>query len=65
MKKIIITIIALGGVGILFWQQGLEKKEIWVQIIGFAALFFVMARLSAKTPSKHQDNQEEDNQENV
>lgn len=64
MKKIIIAIIALGGIGVLFWQQSIESKGIWFQIIGFMALFFVMARLSAKTPSKHQDNQE-GNQKNV
>lgn len=65
MKKIIIAIIALVGIGVLFWQQSLEKKGVWFQIIGFIALFFIMVRLSAKTPSKHQDNQQEDDQENV
>lgn len=65
MKKIIITIIALVGIGVLFWQQNIEKKGIWFQVIGFVTLFFIMARLSAKTPSKNQDNKEEDNQENV
>lgn len=58
MKKVVSVLVIAIAIGILFWQQSLEKREVVFQVIAFMALFFGMARLSAKTPSKNQDKEE-------
>ncbi|AIN74035.1 hypothetical protein SL053_001706 [Flavobacterium psychrophilum] len=45
----------------LFWNQNTIKPSLWIKIIGLVLFFYGMMKLSAKTPSKNQDNQ--DNQE--
>lgn len=42
----------------LIWEQTKVKPNIWLQIIGVVLFFYGMARLSAKTPSKNQENEE-------
>ena len=58
MKKILFVLLIIAAIGILFWQQSLEKKQLVFQIIGFVCLFYGMARLSAKTPSKYKNEDE-------
>lgn len=58
MKKVVSVLVIVFAIGILFWQQSLEKREVVFQVIAFMALFFGMARLSAKTPSKNQYKEE-------
>ena len=42
----------------LFWNQNNVKPSLWIKIIGIVVFFFGMMKLSAKTPSKNQDNEE-------
>lgn len=59
MKKSIHILIIAMAIGILFWQQSMEKRQVVFQVIAFVALFYGMARLSAKTPSKNQDKEKQ------
>jgi hypothetical protein len=45
--------------GLLIWEQSKAKPSVWIQVIGVVFFFYGMMRLSAKTPSKNQDNDEE------
>jgi glucose uptake protein GlcU len=54
LNIIIILVIA----GLLIWEQSKEKPSVWIQVIGVVCFFYGMMRLSAKTPSKNQDNEE-------
>ncbi len=42
----------------LFWNQNTVKPSLWIKIIGIVVFFFGMMKLSTKTPSKNQDNEE-------
>ena len=44
--------------GILVWEQTKEKPAVWIQVIGVILFFYGMSRLSRKTPSKNQENEE-------
>ncbi len=44
--------------GILIWEQGKEKPNVWIQVVGVILFFYGMSRLSAKTPSKNNENEE-------
>jgi uncharacterized membrane protein YbhN (UPF0104 family) len=57
VKSIYIILIASAGV-LLLWEQNKEKHTIWIQIIGIIIFFYGMMKLSAKTPSKNQENEE-------
>lgn len=59
MKKIIFILLILVAVGVLFWQQNLQEKKVWFQVIAFLVLFYGVAKLSAKLPSKNNGNEEE------
>ena len=43
----------------LFWNQNTVKPSLWIKVIGIIIFFYGMMKLSAKTPSKNQDNEEE------
>jgi glucose uptake protein GlcU len=51
-------IIMLVIAGLLIWEQTKEKPSIWIQVVGIVFFFYGMIKLSAKTPSKNQDNEE-------
>ena len=63
MKKIISILLILVAIGVLFWQQSQDTKQVWFQIIAFVVLFYGMSRLSAKVPSKHKLEEEEENKD--
>ena len=42
----------------LFWNQNTVKPSLWIKIIGIVLFFLGMMKLSSKTPSKNQDNEE-------
>ena len=42
----------------LFWNHNTVKPSLWIKIIGIVLFFLGMMKLSAKTPSKNQDNEE-------
>lgn len=44
--------------GFLIWDQTKLKPNIWIQSLGILLFFYGMSQLSSKTPSKNQENQE-------
>ena len=59
MKKLLLPIIII-AILIAFYEQSLEKKNVYILVIAIAVFMFGMMKLSAKTPSKNQDKEEED-----
>ena len=55
--KIIIMILAIS---VALYEQVSSEKNIYVTVIAIAVFMFGMMQLSAKTPSKNQDKEEED-----
>lgn len=58
MKKLLLPIMILAIV-IAFIEQSKEDKNNYILLISFVVFMFGMMRLSAKTPSKNQENSEE------
>lgn len=58
MKKFLIPIMIIA---ILFalYEQSKADKNVYVMVIAIVIFMFGMMRLSAKTPSKNQDKEEE------
>lgn len=44
---------------ILFWNNTSNNSNLWIKIACFVLFFLLMMKLSAKTPSKNNDNTEE------
>ena len=59
MKKFIIPIMVI-AILVAFYEQKSEEKNVYVMVIAIAVFMFGMMRLSAKTPSKNQDKEEDD-----
>lgn len=59
MKKILLPIMIIAII-IAFYEQSLEKKNIYVQVISILIFMFGMMKLSAKVPSKNQDKEDYD-----
>ncbi len=59
MKKIVIPIMLIAIV-VAFYEQTTADKNVYVTVIAMAVFMFGMMRLSAKTPSKNQEKEEED-----
>ena len=57
IKNIYIIVMVLIAIA-LFWNQNTVKPSLWIKVIGIIIFFFGMMKLSAKTPSKNQDNEE-------
>ena len=55
--KIIIMILAIS---VAFYEQVSEEKNIYIMIIAIVVFMFGMMQLSAKTPSKNPEKEEED-----
>lgn len=62
MKKIYIPIMALAGVFALF-EQSKEKPNVYIMIVAIVVFMYGMMRLTAKVPSRNQDNSEENDSE--
>ena len=58
MKKLLLPIMII-AVLIAFYEQSLEKKNVYISVIAIAVFMFGMMKLSAKTPSKNQDKEED------
>jgi len=58
MKKIIILIMAL-AIGIAFYEQTSADKNVYIMVVAIVIFMMGMMRLSSKTPSKNQDNNED------
>ena len=59
MKKIIIPIMIVAII-VALYEQSSAQKNVYVMVIAIIVFMFGMMRLSAKTPSKNQDKEEED-----
>jgi hypothetical protein len=59
MKKILIPIMIIAII-IAFYEQSKEEKNTYIIIIAIVVFMFGMMRLSAKTPSKNQEQEGED-----
>jgi hypothetical protein len=55
--KILIMVFAIS---IALYQQVSEDKNIYITVIAIVVFMFGMMQLSAKTPSKNQEKEEED-----
>ncbi|MCC9064195.1 hypothetical protein [Flavobacterium piscisymbiosum] len=55
--KILIMILAIS---VALYEQVSAEKNIYITVIAIVVFMFGMMQLSAKTPSKNQDKQEED-----
>lgn len=55
--KILIMILAIS---IALYEQVSEEKNIYITVIAIVVFMFGMMQLSAKTPSKNQEKEEED-----
>ncbi|APA00661.1 MULTISPECIES: hypothetical protein [Flavobacterium] len=58
MKKIIFPIMLIAIV-VAFYEQTSAEKNVYVTVVAMAVFMFGMMRLSAKTPSKNQEKDEE------
>jgi hypothetical protein len=58
MKKVLIPIMIV-AILIAFYQQVTAEKNVYIMVIAITVFMFGMMRLSAKTPSKNQDKEEE------
>lgn len=55
--KILIMILAIS---VALYEQVSAEKNIYITIVAIVVFMFGMMQLSAKTPSKNQDKEEED-----
>jgi hypothetical protein len=58
MKKLLLPIMII-AILIAFYEQSLEKKNVYISVIAIAVFMFGMMKLSAKTPSKNQDKDDD------
>ncbi|MSP84737.1 MAG: hypothetical protein EXR18_02770 [Flavobacteriaceae bacterium] len=58
MKKLLLPIMII-AILIAFYEQSLEKKNVYILVIAVAVFMFGMIKLSAKTPSKNQDKEDD------
>ena len=58
MKKLLIPMMVI-AICVAFYEQSKSDKNIFVVIIAIAIFMIGMMKLSAKTPSKNQENEDE------
>lgn len=58
MKKYLIPMMAV-AILIALYEQSKEETNLYIMIIAIVLFMFGMMRLSAKTPSKNQDKEDE------
>ena len=59
MKKVSLPIMIIAII-IAFYEQSLEKKNVFIQVFSIVIFMIGMMKLSAKVPSKNQQNKEDD-----
>jgi hypothetical protein len=59
MKKFLLPIMIIAII-IAFYEQSLEKKNVYIQVISIVFFMIGMMKLSAKVPSKNQEKEEDD-----
>lgn len=58
MKKLFIPMMVI-AICVAIYEQNKSDKNIYIIVIAIAFFMFGMMKLSAKTPSKNQDNDDE------
>jgi hypothetical protein len=58
MKKLLIPMMVI-AICVAFYEQSKSDKNIFVVVISVAIFMIGMMKLSAKTPSKNQENEDE------
>ncbi len=58
MKKLLIPILFIAAF-IAVYEQSKEKPNVYIMCIAIVIFMFGMMRLSAKIPSKNQDNEDD------
>ena len=58
MKKLLLPIMII-AILIAFYEQSLEKKNVYISVVAIAVFMFGMMKLSTKTPSKNQDKEDD------
>lgn len=56
--KGIYIVIMIFVAGFLIFESSRQKPNVWLEVIGVVVFFYGMMRLSAKTPSKNNENEE-------
>lgn len=59
MKQLMILIMAI-AFGIALYEQSKPEKNVYLMVMALIVFMYGMMRLSAKTPSKNQDKEEND-----
>jgi hypothetical protein len=59
MKKIVIPILIL-AILVALYEQLSAQNNVYIMVIAIVVFMFGMMRLSAKTPSKNQQKEEDD-----
>jgi hypothetical protein len=59
MKKFLLPIMIIAII-IAFYEQSLEKKNVYIQVFSIVVFMIGMMKLSAKVPSKNQEKEEDD-----
>ena len=58
MKKLLLPLMII-AILIAFYEQSLDKKNVYISVVAIAVFMFGMMKLSAKTPSKNQDKDDD------
>lgn len=58
MKKLLIPMMIVAII-VAIWEQSKADKNIYIMIIAIVIFMYGMMRLSAKTPSKNDENEDE------
>lgn len=58
MKKIVLPLMIL-AIGIGLYEQSKAQPNLYIMIVAIVIFMYGMMRLSAKTPSKHSETEEE------
>ena len=59
MKKAVLPIMII-AILVAFYEQSLDKRNVYIQVISIVIFMIGMMKLSAKVPSKNQDKEEDD-----
>ena len=59
MKKFLLPIMIIAII-IAFYEQSLEKKNVYIQVISIIIFMIGMMKLSAKVSSKNQEKEDDD-----
>ncbi|RKS02631.1 MULTISPECIES: hypothetical protein [unclassified Flavobacterium] len=58
MKKIVLPLMIV-AIGIGLYEQSKAQPNLYIMIVAIVIFMYGMMRLSAKTPSKHSETEEE------